>query len=132
MSEACPVALQIRDSAREPTPATLELEPIPFASRLGRGAVRLLAAWALAVGCVFIPLLHFVLVPGFFLAGPVLAWLAVRKTVRVTSASVTCPKCRKDSAIEAGTTGWPVSMRCVSCGTTFSARSEHPRSKGTS
>lgn len=131
MSEAFPVALQIRDSAREPTAATLELETIPFPKRLGRAAVRLLAAWALAVGCVFIPLLHFVLVPGFLLAGPVLAWLAVRQTVRVISASITCPKCGKDAPIEAGTTGWPVSMRCAICGTTFSARSEHPPLKGT-
>lgn len=134
MSEVFPVALQIRDSAREPTAATLQLEPIPFPNRLGRGAVRLLGAWALAVACVFIPLLHFVLVPGFFLVGPVLAWLAwlaVRQTVRVTSASITCPKCGKDAPIEAGTTGWPVSMRCASCGTTFSARSEHSPSKGT-
>ena len=130
MSEALPVVLQIRDSAREPTAATLELEDIPFAKRLGRGAVRLLGAWAVAVACVFIPLLHFVLVPGFFLAGPVLAWLAVRASVRVTSASITCPKCGKDAPIEAGTTGWPVSMRCSSCGTTFSARSALPVSKG--
>jgi hypothetical protein len=129
MSEPCPVALQIRDSARAPTKATLEIEAIPFGRRLGRGAVRLLFAWVIGVFCVLVPLLHFVLVPGFLIAGPVLAWLAVRATVEVKSASVTCPKCAKEAPIEAGSTGWPVRLRCVACGTTFSARSDPTASR---
>lgn len=130
MTESWPVALQIRDSAREPTRAMLEIEVIPFAKRLGRAAVRLLGAWVLAVGCVLVPLLHFVLVPGFLLAGPVLAWLAVRESVVVKSTSIACPKCGKDAPIETGTTGWPAGMRCGSCGTTFSARSDPTPSQG--
>lgn len=132
LNESWPVSLQIRDSAREPTKATLEIEAIPFARRLGRGAVRLLGAWVLAVGCVLVPLLHFVLVPGFLIAGPVLAWLAVRQTVVVKSTSIGCPKCGQDAPIEEGTTGWPAGLRCGSCGTTFSARSEPTPSKGLS
>lgn len=120
-----PVSLQIRDSAREPTPAVLELEPIPVATRVGRAAVRLVGAWVLAVACVLVPLLHFVLVPGFFLAGPVLAWLAFRETVVVKSERITCPKCGQETPIEPGSKGWPVGLRCTPCGTTFSARAQN-------
>lgn len=113
--------LSIRDSSREPTSALLEIEPLSPQSRLGRGVVRLVVCWGLAVACILVPLLHFVLVPGFFIAGPVLAWLAARDTVVVKSARITCPKCGKETGIEPGTTGWPVPLRCSLCSTTFSA-----------
>ncbi|MDP1830055.1 MAG: hypothetical protein Q8L48_42725 [Archangium sp.] len=121
MSEPVPVALQIRDSARAPTAATLEVQVLAPGARLQRLAFRLVVAWGLALFSLFIPLLHFVLVPGFLLAGPVLAWLAGRATVRVISTSVACPKCTGAAAIEPDTTGWPAAMRCLACGTTFSA-----------
>ena len=120
------VLLRIRDSAREPVGATLQVEPLPAGSRLGRGVVRLVVCWVLAVAFVLVPLLHFVLVPGLFILGPVLAWLATRATVRVRSERIDCPKCGKETGIEAGTTGWPVSLRCCFCSTTFLAvQSDH-------
>lgn len=121
MAHPVPVALQIRDSARAPTPATLKVEVLSPGARLQRVGVRLGVAWGLAVFSVLIPLLHFVLVPGFFLAGPALAFLAGRATVRVLSPSVTCPKCGQRAPIEPNTTGWPAGLRCIACGTTFSA-----------
>lgn len=121
MAEPVAVSLQIRDSSRAPTPATLEVEVLSPGARLQRAGVRLLVAWGLALFSVFIPLLHFVLVPGFFLAGPVLAFLAGRATVRVVSVSVACPKCTQGAPIEPHTTGWPAGLRCVACGTTFCA-----------
>src|SRR3990167_3111214 len=98
------VTLQIRDSAREPLPALLEVESIPMPSRVGRGVMVLLGVWALAVACVFVPLLHFVLVPGFLVAGPVLAWFTARATVLVKSTQIECPRCGKQTSIEPRTT----------------------------
>ncbi len=115
------VLLRIRDSAREPVTASLHVEPLSPGARFGRGVVRLVVCWVLAVACVLVPLLHFVLVPGLFLLGPVLAWLATRATVEVKSERVRCPKCEKETAVEPGATGWPVALRCSSCSTTFSA-----------
>ncbi len=122
MSEATDVTLQIRDSAREPTSTTLEIEHFSGGKRAGRAALRLVVLWALAVGAIMIPLLHFVLVPAFFVLGPVFAWLGFRATVELKSTTVTCPKCEKTSTIEEGTTGWPATLRCSECSTTFFAR----------
>jgi hypothetical protein len=116
------VALQIRDSAREPLVSELEISTIPAGTRAMRAATRWVGLWVLAVGSILVPLLHFVLVPGFFIAGPLLAMLAFRETVVVTSTQVTCPKCGKQSGIETGTTGWPAGLRCTHCSTTFSAK----------
>ena len=115
------VLLRIRDSAREPVAATLHVEPLSPRARLGRGVVRLMVCWVLAVGCVLVPLLHFVLVPGLILLGPVLAWLATRATVEVKSERIRCPRCEQETGVEPGSTGWPVSLRCSLCSTTFSA-----------
>ena len=115
------VLLRIRDSAREPVAATLHVEPLSAGARFRRGVVRLVVCWVLAVACVLVPLLHFVLVPGLIILGPVLAWLATRATVEVKSERIGCPRCEKETGVEQGSTGWPVSLRCSLCSTTFSA-----------
>jgi hypothetical protein len=115
------VELQVRDSARRPTSCELEVETFPFRTRVLRALSRLGSCWALAVPCVLIPLLHFVLVPGLVLVGPVLAALAFRATVVVKTAQVPCPKCTKETALEPNTTGWPATFRCTHCSTTFFA-----------
>lgn len=122
MKQSIDVTLQIRDSAREPTTAKLEVEHISPGARAGRAALRLIGLWVLAVAAIMIPLLHFVLVPALAILGPVVAYLAFRATVKVLSTSVTCPKCQALSTIESGLTGWPVTLRCSSCSTTFFAR----------
>ncbi|MGV3620537.1 MAG: hypothetical protein ACO1OB_06955, partial [Archangium sp.] len=71
---------------------------------------------------LIIPLLHFVLPPAFAIVGVVMAVLAFLPTDKVTSTRVLCPKCGKLSAIEEGTTGWPATLRCSHCSTTFFAK----------
>lgn len=126
MSEAVEVLLQVRDSTRAPVTATLELEPLGVPVRARRAALRLIVCWVLAGVSVLVPLMHFLLVPGFFIAGFVLATLAFRATVEVRSPKVACPKCAQTTPIEAGTTGWPVTIWCAACGTTFFARRAAP------
>ena len=119
MKEA--VTLKIRDSARPPVAAELDVQPLSTGQRAMRALTRVGVCWAVAIPCVLVPLLHFVLVPGLLLLGPILGALAFRATVEVTSRQVTCPKCTKETAIEPGTMGWPVGLRCAHCSTTFSA-----------
>lgn len=122
MTETVDVTLQIRDSTRAPTHSTLEVAHLGAGVRARRAATRLFICWALAGVSVLVPLLHFVLVPGFFIAGFVLAALAFRAAVEVRSPKVPCPKCAQQTPVEAGTTGWPVTIWCAGCGTTFFAR----------
>lgn len=117
-----PIDLTIMDSQRTPSRVELAVEPIPLGKRAVRALLRLGACWGLAVACIFVPLLHFVLVPGFLVAGPVLAWLGARATVVVKSERVTCPRCNVETPVEPGSTGWPIRLWCASCGTTFFGR----------
>ena len=51
--------------------------------------------WLLAAVTLFIPIAHFVLVPGFLIAGPVTAVMRFRTGESMESASGECPTCGK-------------------------------------
>lgn len=52
--------------------------------------------WGLAGVSIFLPILHFVLVPGFLLAGPLVAILQFTETRRIKSMKGSCPRCKVD------------------------------------
>jgi hypothetical protein len=58
-----------------PTRATITVLPLSIGRRLARALGALLACWAAAAVAVFIPVAHFILVPGLAIGG--LVWAAV-------------------------------------------------------
>lgn len=71
--------------------------------------------WGLALVSVFIPVAHFVLVPGFLLAGPVAALLARRRTEVLLGGLVRCPKCDETYDVGGGALQWPAQGQCPAC-----------------
>lgn len=68
--------------------------------RVRRAVAGLVMWWALALGCVFIPVAHFVLVPGFLLYG-VPAFVGRLKTDPVVvEAHGTCPDCGAEQDLD--------------------------------
>ena len=63
-------------------------------NRAMRAAVALVALWAVAVACIFIPVAHFVLVPAFAMAGVVLAGFRLREGSSLMGAEGMCPRCQ--------------------------------------
>ncbi len=49
--------------------------------------------WGAAVAAVFLPVLHFVLVPSLLLAGPLVALARWRERVTILAADGACPAC---------------------------------------
>ncbi len=63
-------------------------------------AIKILALlWGLAIVTVFIPLAHFVLVPGFLIAGPIIAYKRYQMAEHPSSANGECPTCKQPSSI---------------------------------
>ena len=110
-----PVTIVIQDSARQPTRGAVKVSPLSAGARVGRSIKTLLILWAVALGCIPLPGLHFVLVPGFFISGIVFAVLRSRASVVLDEKALTCPKCGKPVPVEAGTTGWPAKVLCNEC-----------------
>ena len=67
--------------------------------RLKRAGKILGICWGLALVTLFIPLAHFILVPSFLLAGPIMAFMRYRVLESVEAAQGKCPTCKQDISL---------------------------------
>jgi hypothetical protein len=77
--------------------------------------------WAVAAGCVFLPGLHFVLVPSFLLVGVIVGFRHLRDEEIVSGVRGPCPRCGLEQTFAAGnrlTPSW--SLDCPACHTNLS------------
>lgn len=84
--------------------------------RSTRALVRLGVFWFLAVATIAVPMLHFCLVPGLFVVGPIAAWLAYRQRSAVLGGAGWCPHCSQPVVIDKHPDEWPMQARCDACG----------------
>jgi len=85
------VTLQDNDSHRQA--ARLQITHYDQTDRVKRTLQRLGFFWLLAGITLFIPIAHFVLVPGFLIAGPVMAYLTYQTREVRNHTTGTCPAC---------------------------------------
>lgn len=84
-------------------------------ARLLRAAKRWGALWGLAILSILVPVAHFVLVPGFLIAGPVAALARYRQTSEILGGEGACPACGVSLTIEPRADRWPFLERCQAC-----------------
>ena len=95
------------------------------AGRTSRAWKGLAAAWAGALASVFIPVAHFLLVPGFAIAGIVVFASRIRTTEVTRSMKGTCPHCAVEQDFEpAGRWNPPHTVTCQRCYRSLTVRSE--------
>ncbi len=122
-SQSSPVAAaadelpaQLTYPGRPATPASLTVLRRDRRQRIGRALRALGICWGLAVASVLVPVLHFLLVPGFLIAGPLLASYRWGEHLTVLAVRGECPGCGAAQGIKIGlppTTRMP--LRCESC-----------------
>ena len=85
--------------------------------RVRRGVMTLGLLWGLAGVSIFLPILHFVLVPGFLLLGPAIALFQFTEQKRLKSMKGACPRCKveRDFPLELRFNG-KRSFTCDGCG----------------
>jgi hypothetical protein len=76
-----------------PTKAVAIVHRRSLASRAGRAGLALGVAWLLAFPAIFLPVLHFVLVPGLVVGGVVLAAMRLREDRTLARVRGVCPRC---------------------------------------
>ena len=70
----------------------------------------------LAVVSVFLPIAHFVLVPSFLLAAPVVAWRRLGERASLVGLTGTCPRCEAERTFDVkGPFGRDVKTSCPVC-----------------
>lgn len=68
--------------------------------RMKRALKRLGLFWLLSIGSIPIIFAHWVLVPGFFIAGPIAAMMVYRIEQALDQASGLCPNCNESITIQ--------------------------------
>ncbi|MGH7368702.1 MAG: hypothetical protein ACREKQ_01285 [Candidatus Rokuibacteriota bacterium] len=86
----------------EPRPATAVVFEQSTGERVGRVLAGLGMFWALALGGLFIPVAHFILVPVFLVAGIVMAVKRSREDRRLALVRGACPRCGAEQAFKGG------------------------------
>lgn len=105
------------------SPATVHVLGHDPKDRARRAVVGLASCWGAAVLAVFLPVLHFVLVPALVVAGPLVALSQLRQRLTVLDVAGTCPACAtpieeklmSDSRL-------PMALRCAHCRRALSVR----------
>jgi hypothetical protein len=85
-------------------------------ARVGNAFKKLLLFWMAAGVCLFIPGLHFILVPLFFIMGLIAFSKTSKLNGRVLKGSVDCPFCKTPVKIGTGLLNWPLKEICQKCG----------------
>ena len=105
----------------EPVPSVALVRHRGVASRLGRAGLGLGIAWLLAFPAIFLPVLHFVLVPGFLVGGIVVAVYRLREDRTLARVEGTCPRCRATLDVTpGGRFRLPRTVQCPQCKNTLS------------
>ena len=82
--------------------------------RVRRALLGLAACWGAAIAALFLPVLHFVLVPSLLLAGPLLAFARLGEKRTVTRIAGPCPACGGTIELRPGGSAAAV-VRCDHC-----------------
>ena len=83
--------------------------------RMKRALKALGLSWGIALLCILIPILHFVLVPLGLIAGPIIAYAIYFKESIILGGEAPCPQCGKPLKIVRSEVKWPLSDLCGVC-----------------
>jgi ribosomal protein S27AE len=95
---------------------TAERRSIPKSERRKKAFRSFLPFGGLALMCIPIPLLHFILVPLFVGLGAVKSWSYLSAKGVITRGEVACPRCSEKVYFANVPENWPLKLLCEKCG----------------
>ena len=113
IGESIPVCLSTAQGAvKDGTAYVQRWNP---SQRMRRAVKALAITWGLAILAVFIPILHFLLVPILIILGPILASINYNKNSVILGGNAICPNCDNEFEIVRAADRWPLSDICSIC-----------------
>lgn len=88
---------------------------LSLSERISRASKKILVFWAAAILAILPPVLHFILVPLFFLLGLYLGVRSYLQTKLIFGGEVACPGCTQAVAINPQPEIWPLTVYCTHC-----------------
>lgn len=111
------VPVIVRSSDGKTKPGKIYIRTWNEKQRLERSLKILGVGWGMAVISIFIPLAHFILVPGFLIGAPIAAFRAHRQKSGVLGGESICPNCGEVLPLVYGANIWPLQDLCSHCQT---------------
>jgi hypothetical protein len=113
--EAHPLAVFLKSSSGHESKGVFTLKVLSRPERLARAWRAAGICLGLALVSIFLPLLHFLLVPGFLIAAPfAFSWMMSWESVILPS-DVPCPSCGTTVHIKYNREKWPFYEVCTHC-----------------
>lgn len=109
------VTVRSRSDLDKSSTADIEVIELTTNSRLMRGLKGMGICWAIAVFCVLIPMLHFVLVPLFLFLGIVMFIQQWGQKHFCSGGTIQCPSCKTEMKLREGAFDWPKREICSGC-----------------
>ncbi|MFI5345739.1 MAG: hypothetical protein ACHQ51_05125 [Elusimicrobiota bacterium] len=114
-SEIAEVGVEAKVFGLLPASGAAQIRLLRTSERLRNMLPKLGIFWGIALFCVLLPLIHFVLVPLFLCLG--IYFSAKTAAVRglIVSGSVPCPGCKKPNVLKPRPAQWPIAEVCTNC-----------------
>jgi hypothetical protein len=109
------VSVRIVGSNGAESRGTVSIEEFDEKTKIMRGLKTFAVFFGCALVAVFIPGLHFVLVPGLLIAGFGFGYSAFQKPSMVCGGKGVCPKCGAEFQIVRNPPNWPLKDVCAKC-----------------
>jgi len=93
MPEQLTKEIMLASKSHDPTSARMQIVSFTPQEQKMRAIKALLTLWLIAALCVLIPIAHFILVPGFLIAGGIAAFRKWKLPAEGREASGECPDC---------------------------------------
>jgi hypothetical protein len=114
-TQSTAVVIQSRADLDKSTECHVQIEELTSGGRAVRAAKAMGICWAIAVFCILIPVLHFVLVPGFLLIGILMFIQQWGQKFYFVEGTIRCPSCQTELKPRAGAFDWPKREICNNC-----------------
>ena len=90
----------IKSPNNKTTPLEAEVLSCNRKELMPRGLKRMAKFWGIALACVVVPVLHFILVPGFFILGIYFGSETLKLKYKIIDGTFTCPDCNKTNCLK--------------------------------
>jgi hypothetical protein len=107
--------VSVRNNLDKSKDLDLPVEQLSFLERAKLAAKILALCWGAAFLCIFIPVLHFVLVPLAILIGIFMAYRQLNFHFQMKSAEILCPNCEAKFESDKNSFNWPKIENCRKC-----------------
>lgn len=125
-SQEMSVAVDLKGFAETTTPGEVRIQIWDKKARLKRATKFWGAFWLMALVSVFIPGLHFILVPALLIIGPMIAWTIYQQDRVILGGEGKCPDCGATLQIARAQDHWPLSDLCTQCYRTVKIQKRMP------